>query len=113
MNAPGILNMGTAASSVITYHIYYGVNNRIYRYEPSSNSSLEQYDFPAGEKVVLLRCPPPFFDNPQVAAVTWDGTQSRLYLFYISFTATPGTISAYSVAYGGFGKVVDAQYKFR
>lgn len=110
MNAPGITNMSNAASSVVTDHIYYGVNNTVYRYEPASNSTKVQFTFPANEHINLVRCPVPLAGPPSVAIVTWDGTQSRLYSFLISLT---GEISNYSESYSGFGKVVDAQYKFR
>lgn len=107
---PAIANMHSAASSLVSDHIFYGAGNQIYRYEPASNSTLLQYAFPANEQVTVIKCPIPLADAPQVAAVTWDGSQSRLYLFYID---NFGAISSYSVVYGGFSKVVDAEYKFR
>lgn len=110
MNAPGITNISAAASSVITDHIYYGVNNTVYRYEPASNSTKVQFTFPANEQVTLVRCPVPLAGAPSVAIVTWDGAQSKLYSFLINAT---GEINTYSDSYSGFGKVVDAQYKFR
>lgn len=110
VNDAAIADMHTAASSLISDHVFYGTGNKIYRYEPASNTTALQFSFPANEQVTIIKCPMPLADAPQVAAVTWDGAQSRLYLFYIN---AMGGIDSYSIMYGGFGKVVDAEYKFR
>ncbi|GEP98719.1 PKD-like family lipoprotein [Chitinophaga cymbidii] len=108
MNAPGILNMTGMASSTITPHIYYATGNTMYRYETTSNTTVQQYTFPAGETVTQMK----FLRQPEgaslLAAVTWDGTQGRLYFFEVS---SVGNFSEYRNRYEGFGRIVDIGFK--
>jgi hypothetical protein len=108
MNAPGVLNMTAMASSTTTPHIYYATGNTVYRYESTSNTTVQQYTFPAGETVTQMK----FHRQPGatslLAAVTWDGTQGRLYFFEVS---TVGNFGEYKNRYEGFGKIVDIGFK--
>lgn len=108
MDAPDVLNMTAMSSSTQTPHIYYAAGNVMYRYETTSNSTVQQYTFPAGETVTQMK----FLRNPAdvalLAAVTWDGTQGRLYFFEVS---TVGNFSNYSNRYEGFGRIVDIGFK--
>lgn len=112
MNAPEIGNFAGAGASYITPHIFYGAGNKIYRYEPGSNSTLLQYAFAANEQITAVYCPIPLI-APTVAVATWNGTESKLYTFEISFVGpSVGQIQNYSKVYGGFAKIVDVKYKF-
>lgn len=107
-NSPGIDRLAAASSSVVSPHLFYGSDNKVYRYETTSNTTQLQYTFPDNEKIVLMKCPLPFLGYPQLVVVTRNGTESKVYFFEISVT---GSISTYNGVYGGFGKIVDLDMK--
>lgn len=115
MNAPGILTFTAAAGSTSTPHIYYGNDNKISRYETSSNSVVETYSFPAGEQVTAIKYAKytPKDTNPvkkaRLVVATWNGTEGKLYYFTISST---GSMDSYTNVFKGFSKIVDVAYKY-
>ncbi|MRG47391.1 hypothetical protein GFS24_19885 [Chitinophaga sp. SYP-B3965] len=108
MNAPDIVNMTAAASSTLTPHIYYGVGNKLYRYETTSNTTFPQFTFPAGETVTKLKFSRQPLGTSQLAAVTWTGTESKVYFFDVS---NVGDFTTYTNVYSGFARIVDLGYK--
>lgn len=108
MVAPDVVSMTAAASSTLTPHIYYSVGNRMYKYETTSNSTVPQYTFPAGETVTVMKFSRAPAGTSQLVAVTWTGTESKVYFFNVS---TVGDFTAYSNVYGGFARIVDLGYK--
>lgn len=115
MNAPGFLNYSAAAGSTTTPHIYYGNNETVSRYETSSNTVVETYSFPAGERVTAIKYSKftPNSTDPvkkaRLVVATWDGTMGRLYYFTISTTGSMGT---YTNVFTGFNKIIDVAYKY-
>ncbi|MCK7558213.1 PKD-like family lipoprotein [Chitinophaga sedimenti] len=108
MNAPGILNMTGIASSTLTPHIYYAVGGTINRYETTSNSTIQKFTFPAGETVTQLKYKRNQVTGSELLAITWDGTQGRVYFFDLN---TVGDFTSYRVKYEGFGRIVDIALK--
>lgn len=108
MDAPGLLNMTAIASSTLTPHIYYATGNVMYRYETTSNTTVQQYAFPAGESIVKMQFQRDPGGASRLAAATWDGTQGRLYFFEVS---SVGHFTTYETMYEGFGKIVDIGFK--
>lgn len=108
MTAPDVVNMTAAASSTLTPHIYYSVGNKMYKYETTSNSTVPQYTFPAGETVIKMKFSRAPAGTSQLIAVTWTGTESKVYFFDVS---TVGDFTTYSNVYGGFARIVDLGYK--
>lgn len=115
MDAPDIQNMSSASTSFISQHLFYGAGNKVYRYEPSSNTTKLQYTFPGTEQVLQVRCVRPIgAAGFNIGVATWDGTQGKLYLFPIEMSgANVEGISEYSASYAGFKNIVDIQYKAR
>lgn len=111
MNAPGILNYSAASGSTSTPHIYYGNGNVLSRYETSSNTVVETYNFPAGEQITSIKYAKNFIDRSgaKLAVATWNGTEGKVYYFPIN---TVGAIGAYNKLVTGFSKIVDIVYKY-
>lgn len=113
MNAPHVLDADPAAisSSSQSAHIFYGYENRLYRYGVNANSTAEQYAFPVGEEIINVEFRA-IDDNGteygELAVATWDGQESRVYLFPVSLA---GVLDEPSEAIGGFDRVVDLVYK--
>lgn len=108
MDAPGILQMTAAAGSTITPHLYYSTGNKILRFESTSNTTAEQYAFPAAEQVVRMKFKREPGGVSQLAVATWNGTEGRVYFFNAS---TTGDLSLTATTYRGFGRIVDMGYK--
>lgn len=108
IDVPGVADMAAAASSVVSPHVFFATGNKIYRYEHSSNTTQLKFSFPENEKITILQCPLPFLGAPQLVAVTWNGTESKVYFFEISLT---GDITNWHESYGGFNKVVSFAMK--
>ncbi|UYQ92509.1 PKD-like family lipoprotein [Chitinophaga horti] len=108
MNAPGILTKTAIASSTLTPHIYYATGNTIHRYESTSNTTTQKFSFPAEETVTLLKYKRNQLLGSELLAVTWDGTQGRVYFFDLN---NVGDFTNYRVKYEGFARVVDLALK--
>ncbi|WP_343303732.1 PKD-like family lipoprotein [Chitinophaga niabensis] len=108
MSAPDIVNMTAAASSTLTPHIYYGVGNKLYKYETTSNITVPQFTFPAGETVIKMKFNRVPAGTSQLVAVTWTGTESKVYFFDVSAV---GDFTTYTNVYSGFARIVDLGYK--
>jgi hypothetical protein len=108
MDAPGILNMTGIASSTLTPHIYYAVGGTINRYETTSNTTVQKFTFPAGETVTQLKYKRNQVTGSELLAITWDGTQGRVYFFDLN---TVGDFTNYRVKYEGFSRIVDIALK--
>lgn len=108
MSAPDIVNMTAAASSTLTPHIYYGAGNKLYRYETTSNTTFPQFTFPAGETVIKMKFNRQPLGTSQLVAVTWTGTESKVYFFDVS---NVGDFTTYTNVYSGFARIVDLGYK--
>lgn len=109
---PGGTPISGFGASKISSHLFYATENKIYLYEPASGISTLQYTFPASEKVTLLRAPSPAFVPAQIAVITWNGTESKMYVFpqFVN-GSTVGQIATPNATYTGFGKVIDLDYK--
>lgn len=110
INTPDILNAGSLTSSTITPHIYYSIDNKVFRYETTSNTVALVYSFPEGENITKLRYRKGIPGLPEscLVAATWNGTEGKLY----EFTVSPvGGISVPDKEYVGFQKIVDVNYK--
>jgi hypothetical protein len=105
----GILQLQTAVASTLTPHLYYSVDNKIYKYETSSNTTATGYSFGSGETVTQMK-----FQRiakagvPLLVVATWNGTEGKLYHFPVDVS---GNISTYSKVYTGFAKIKDFGYK--
>ncbi len=105
-----ILQASSWTSSTITPHIYYSIDNHIYRYETTSNTVASIFSFPSGESItkLLYRKGIPGSQSPYLLAATWNGSEGKLYLFPVTAT---GNLSNYTKHYSGFNKIVDISYK--
>lgn len=112
INDPNILNMTTAVNSTLTQHLYYAIDNKLYKYEPASNTAAQPFSFPLGENVTKMKFQRLFPKSNQsvLAVTTWNGTEGKLYYFPVN---SLGEISNYSHSYGGFAKIVDLAYKIQ
>jgi hypothetical protein len=106
MAAPNVTAMTAAVSSPLTPHIYYASAGKIYRYETTSNSTVEQVTLPATEQVTKMKVLKGTVNVLVVA--TWDGEQGRVYYYPIG---SLGDITTSSIKFEGFGKIVDMAYK--
>jgi len=106
MNAPDIIHHTAMVSSAVSPHIFYGVGNQLYRHETTSNTTVPVFTFPAGEELIFLK----FGPGNTMAAATWNGTESKVYLFKISLMGEMEN-GTYSEVHGGFGRIVDIAYK--
>lgn len=115
MNVPDMNAFSSASTSFISPYMFFSTANKVYRYEPGSNTAKLQHAFPANEQVVKVRCVAPLGEAGfNVAVATWDGIQGRLYLFPLALGGPNAMeISNYSKVYSGFKKIVDVQYKAR
>ena len=111
MNAPGLINTKVITASTQTPHIYYSAGNTIAKYETTSNTTAEVFSFPAGENVTKLvyQKVVPGTGGARVVAVTWNGTESKVYFFAVSAVGDLG--ASYSNVFTGFAKIVDLAYK--
>lgn len=113
MNAPYILDTEATniASSFQSAHIFYGYENRLYRYSVNANSTNQLHTFPIGEEIINTKFRA-IDDNGreygELLVATWNGQESQLYLFNVSLA---GVLSEPSEAIGGFDKVLDMVYK--
>ncbi|MFC3199131.1 PKD-like family lipoprotein [Parapedobacter deserti] len=113
MNAPYILDTEAAniASSSQSAHIFYGYENRLYRYGVNANSTSQLHTFPAGEEIINTKFRA-IDDNGreygELLVATWDGQESKLYLFSVSLA---GLVGEPSDAIAGFDKIFDMVYK--
>lgn len=110
MNAPGIVNMSAAAGSTTTAHLFYAVNNQLYRHEITSNTTIQPFSFAAGEAVTKMdfQQTMPGATTPVLVVATWNGTEGKVYYFPVSAT---GEIAAYSNVFTGFAKIKDLVFK--
>lgn len=111
MNAPGIENATALASSTLTPHIFYAVDNKLYKYETTSNTYASIFDFPAGENIT---CMDYLKSNPetgeqQLVVASWDGTEGKVYRFTVSAV---GNVGANPNIFTGFNKIIGLAYKF-
>lgn len=113
MDAPYILDTEATniASSSQSAHIFYGYENRLYRYGINANSTNQFHAFPAGEGIINMKFRA-IDDNGreygELLVATWDGRESKLYLFSVSLA---GLVGEPSDAIAGFDKVLDMVYK--
>ena len=109
MSAQGITTMTAAVSSSVTPHIYYASGGKIYRYETTSNTTVEQLTLPASEQVTKMKFMKSGTADPNTLVVaTWDGTQGRVYYYPVG---SLGGITSFSRKFEGFGKIVDIAFK--
>lgn len=106
MNAPEINDATAYASSGSSPHIFYGTNNKLYRYEVTSNTTTQPFSFPAGENIVSIRCR----NGSEMMVATWNGVSGKVYKFSITNTGTI-TGDTYTNEYSGFGRIIDMRYK--
>lgn len=111
INAPGILNTKVISASTLTPHIYYSSGNTIVKYETTSNTTAEAFSFPAGENVTKLvyQKVVPGTGSARLVAVTWNGTESKVYFFTVSAVGDLG--ATYTNVFTGFAKIADIAYK--
>lgn len=107
---PTILTASSFTSSTTTPHIYYSLDNAIFRYETTSNTNLKSYTFPASEKITKLsyRKGVPGALTPYLMVATYDGQQGKLYVFPIDAV---GNLKTPIKTYKGFSKIVDVNFK--
>jgi hypothetical protein len=111
MNAPGLVNTNVITASTLTPHIYYASGNSIFKYETTSNTSVNAYSFPSGENVVQMEYQKavPGIGESRLVVATWNGTEGKVYYFSISPLGDLG--ASYSNMFTGFAKIVDMAYK--
>ena len=112
MNAPGIVNAKSVAGSTLTPHIFYAVDNKLYKYETTSNTYEDAFTFASNESITVIDYQKfaPETGNQRLVVATWNGTESRFYYFDISNVGKLGT--SYTNVFTGFKKIVDIAYKF-
>ncbi|RXK58435.1 hypothetical protein ESA94_17515 [Lacibacter luteus] len=111
MNAPGLTGTNVITASTLTPHIYYGAGNTITKYETTSNTTAMSFSFAAGETVTKLvyQKVVPGTGAARLVAVTWNGTESKVYYFTVSAVGDLG--ATYTNVFTGFSKIVDLVYK--
>lgn len=112
MNASGIVNATSFASSTSSPHIFYATDNRLYKYETTSNSYNEAYAFAGNETVTKMdyQKVAPETGQQRLVVATWNGTEGKVYFFNISPVGDLG--ATYTDTFTGFDKIIDFTYKY-
>ncbi|MGO4290299.1 PKD-like family lipoprotein [Chitinophaga sp. RAB17] len=116
-NAPGMQSSGTFTVSTRVPQLYYGAANQLYLYDYKANSARSLYSMPANESITALQLLPDKTDNEwtyttqnKLLAITWNGTESKLYYFDIEDTGELNGGKPVKMV-DGFGKIVSLFYK--
>lgn len=118
-DAPGIERATFFASSGLYLHIYYAVDNKIYLLDIPAKKSRLVYSFPAGTAITSFKLKQSFGlfvsypdNNRTLAVATQENNEGKLYTFPISNTGDFENGTYHNVI-GGFGKILDIDYKNR
>lgn len=116
-NAPGMQTAAAYTVSTKVPQLYYGAANQLYLYDYKANNARNLYNLPAGESITALQLLPDktangwtYTTQNKLLAITWNGSESKLYYFDIEDTGLLKGGTPVKVV-GGFGKIISLFYK--
>lgn len=110
LGAPGITKSVDVACSTLSPHIYYVSDGKLYRYEVTSDTYVNEYALPTGEELTKIAFQRDGYGDaqPRLVVYTWNGTEGKVYYFKVNANGSVGELDK---TYTGFGKIIDLAYK--
>jgi hypothetical protein len=110
LGAPGITKSVDVACSTLSPHIYYVSDGKLYRYEVTSDTYVNEYALPTGEELTKIAFQRDGYGDaqPRLVVCTWNGTEGKVYYFKVNANGSVGELDK---TYTGFGKIIDLAYK--
>ncbi|ASZ13853.1 hypothetical protein KTO58_04860 [Chitinophaga pendula] len=116
-NAPAMQTATAYTASAKVPQLYYSAANQLYLYDYKANTARHLYTLPAGENITALQLIPDktangwtYTTQNKLLAVSWNGSESKLYYFDIEDTGLLKSNTPVKVV-GGFGKIISLFYK--